>query len=194
MMLQLVTDAVISKGYGGAPAFYSSEDGRMISFKIGCKVYDKKADKETRWVNLNVNAFDDLAERVRRMNLKEGSHINLVGTFDMKPWVNRETGEITAWPTIRATNIEYAASLLPKQDAQAAQKAAKKKKSAEGGPCPAKSRAARPAAGTTFRLHGIRALWRCPFVLSGRDLAGSKTNTCPMAYARRSPIACAFIF
>lgn len=39
MMLQLVTDAVISKGYGGAPAFYSSEDGRMISFKIGCKVY-----------------------------------------------------------------------------------------------------------------------------------------------------------
>lgn len=32
--------------------------------------------------------------------------------------------EITAWPTIRATNIEYAASLLPKQDAQAAQKAA----------------------------------------------------------------------
>lgn len=96
MMLQLVTDAVISKGYGGAPAFYSSEDGRMISFKIGCKVYDKKAEKETRWVNLNVNAFDDLAERVRRMNLKEGSHINLVGTFDMKPWVNRETGEITA--------------------------------------------------------------------------------------------------
>lgn len=39
MMLQLVTDAVISKGYGGAPAFYSSEDGRMISFKIGCKVF-----------------------------------------------------------------------------------------------------------------------------------------------------------
>lgn len=41
MMLQLVTDAVISKGYGGAPAFYSSEDGRMISFKIGCKVYGR---------------------------------------------------------------------------------------------------------------------------------------------------------
>lgn len=131
MMLQLVTDAVISKGYGGAPAFYSSEDGRMISFKIGCKVYDKKADKETRWVNFNVNAFDDLAERVRRMNLKEGSHINLVGTFDMKPWVNRETGEITAWPTIRATNIEYAASLLPKQDAQAAQKPSPAQQKAE---------------------------------------------------------------
>ena len=89
MMLQLVTDAVISKGYGGAPAFHSSEDGRMLSFKIGCKVYDKRADKETRWVNFNVNAFDDLAERVRRMNLKEGSHINVMGNFDMKPWVNR---------------------------------------------------------------------------------------------------------
>jgi hypothetical protein len=93
MMMQLVTDAVISKGYGGAPAFHSSEDGRMLSFKIGCKVYDKRADKETRWVNFNVNAFDDLAERVRRMNLKEGSHINVMGNFDMKPWVNRETGD-----------------------------------------------------------------------------------------------------
>ena len=123
MMMQLVTDAVISKGYGGAPAFHSSEDGRMLSFKIGCKVYDKRADKETRWVNFNVNAFDDLAERVRRMNLKEGSHINVMGNFDMKPWVNRETGEITTWPTIRAVNIEYAASALPKQDAQTAQKA-----------------------------------------------------------------------
>ena len=95
----------------------------MLSFKIGCKVYDKRADKETRWVNFNVNAFDDLAERVRRMNLKEGSHINVMGNFDMKPWVNRETGEITTWPTIRAVNIEYAASALPKQDAQTAQKA-----------------------------------------------------------------------
>ena len=123
MMMQLVTDAVISKGYGGAPAFHSAEDGRMLSFKIGCKVYDKRADKETRWVNFNVNAFDDLAERVRRMNLKEGSHINVMGNFDMKPWVNRATGEITTWPTIRAVNIEYAASALPKQDAQTAQKA-----------------------------------------------------------------------
>lgn len=95
----------------------------MLSFKIGCKVYDKRADKETRWVNFNVNAFDDLAERVRRMNLKEGSHINVMGNFDMKPWVNRETGEITTWPTIRAVNIEYAASALSKQDAQTAQKA-----------------------------------------------------------------------
>lgn len=124
MMMQLVTDAVISKGYGGAPAFHSSEDGRMLSFKIGCKVYDKRADKETRWVNFNVNAFDDLAERVRRMNLKEGSHINLMGSFDMRPWVNRETGEITAWPTIRAVNIEYAASPAARQETQAAQKAA----------------------------------------------------------------------
>jgi len=124
MMLQLVTDAVISKGYGGAPAFHCSEDGRMLSFKIGCKVYDKRADKETRWVNFNVNAFDDLAERVRKMNLKEGSHINVVGNFDMKPWVNRETGEITTWPTIRAINIEYAASAAPRQESQPAQKAA----------------------------------------------------------------------
>lgn len=124
MMLQMVTDAVISKGYGGASAFHYSEDGRMLSFKIGCKVYDKKAERETRWVNFNVNAFDDVAERVKKMNLKEGSHINLMGSFDMRPWVNRETGEITTWPTIRAINIEYAASPAARQETQAAQKAA----------------------------------------------------------------------
>lgn len=184
MMLQLVTDAVISKGYGGAPAFYSSEDGRMISFKIGCKVYDKKADKETRWVNLNVNAFDDLAERVRRMNLKEGSHINLVGTFDMKPWVNRETGEITAWPTIRATNIEYAASLLPKQDAQAAQKAA-----------PAQQKQSSPLCRrNSFPASRDMSPLAMPIRIIRTKPNRFKTNTCPMAHTRRSPIACAFIF
>lgn len=103
-----LTDAVISKGYNGAPAFYNSDDGGIISFKVGKKVYDKKAENQTRWLNFNVNAFDDVAGRVRKMNLKEGSHINLTGDFDMKPWVNRSTGEITTWPTIKLTEIEYA--------------------------------------------------------------------------------------
>ena len=96
----------------------------MLSFKIGCKVYDKKAERETRWVNFNVNAFDDVAERIKKMNLKEGSHINLMGSFDMRPWVNRETGEITTWPTIRAINIEYGASPAARQETQAARNAA----------------------------------------------------------------------
>ena len=123
MMMQLVTDAVISKGYGGAPAFHSSEDGRMLSFKIGCKVYDKRADKETRWVNFNVNAFDDLAERVRRMNLKEGSHINVMGNFDMKPW---STGRPARSPHGRPSEPSTSSTpqaRIPKQDAQTAQKA-----------------------------------------------------------------------
>lgn len=127
MLSITITDAVISKGYNGAPAFYSSDDGRIFSFKVGTKVYDKKAENQTRWLNFNVNAFDDVAGRVRKMNLKEGSHINLAGDFDMKPWVNRTTGEVTTWPTIKLSVIEYAtppSRSEPQQQAQATAAAA----------------------------------------------------------------------
>ena len=117
MILQLITDAVISKGYNGAPAFHTSADGNMLGFKVGCKVFDKKADNETRWININVNAFDDVAQRIQKMNLKEGSHINLFGSFDMKPWINRETGEVKTWPTVRAIAIEYASSVTVRTSA-----------------------------------------------------------------------------
>lgn len=115
MMLQIVTDAVVSRGYDGAPAIYTSEDGQFISFRVGHKVYDTRAPNNTRWVNLNVNITGDLIPKIQKMNLKEGSHINIFGNFDMRPNVNRENGEITTWPTIKASHIEFAAS-RPKQE------------------------------------------------------------------------------
>lgn len=114
-----LTDAVVSKGYNGAPAFYSSEDGRIISFKVGKKVYDKKAENQARWLNFNVNAFDDVSARIRKMNLREGSHINVMGDFDMKPWANRTTGEISTWPTIRLRDVEYASAPAAEKPQQA---------------------------------------------------------------------------
>ena len=116
MMLQLITDAVISRGYDGTPALYVSEDGQFLSFRVGHRIYDTRAQNNTRWINFNVNVTGELIERVRKMNLKEGSHINVVGTFDMRPNVNRDTGEVTTWPTIKAMSIEFASGYKPRQE------------------------------------------------------------------------------
>ena len=75
MILQIVTDAVVSKRYDGAPALHLSEDGNFLSFRIGHKVYDTRI-KGPRWINFNVYAAGELAQRIAAMNLREGSHIN----------------------------------------------------------------------------------------------------------------------
>lgn len=117
MMLSIITDAVISRGYDGSPAIYTSEDGQFLSFRIGSKVYDTRAPNNTRWVNQQVNVRGELVGRVQKMGLKEGSHINVYGAFDMRPNVNRETGEITSYPTIRSEGIEYASGAKPRPSA-----------------------------------------------------------------------------
>ncbi len=110
MMLMMLTDAVISKGYGNAPTIRYFDDGDGAGFRVGVSVYDKNAENSTRWVNLNVIVSGKLTEQIRRMKLQEYSHINIVGTFDMRPSVNTETGEIKAWPTVRPFKIEFATS------------------------------------------------------------------------------------
>ena len=56
MFKAIVTEAVISKGYDGAPAFRFSENGDSVRFRFGKKVFDSKAENNTRWVNMAVKA------------------------------------------------------------------------------------------------------------------------------------------
>ena len=72
-------------------------------------------------VHIDGNVEVDFYQFADIVDLLGGVEVDLRN--DEAQWVNRETGEITTWPTIRAVNIEYAASALPKQDAQTAQKA-----------------------------------------------------------------------
>lgn len=70
MFKVIATDVVISKGYDGAPALKFSENGESVRFRIGKKVYDTRAENNTRWVNLSAKAFGPVCERIKRCSLK----------------------------------------------------------------------------------------------------------------------------
>ena len=85
MMKIFISDAVVSRGYDGAPAirlFNSENGGEFAVFQVGIRKYDSRAENNHRWVNLKVKAFGDLCERIKKMSLKEGSFISLCGDYD----------------------------------------------------------------------------------------------------------------
>lgn len=113
MLKMIITEAVVSKGYDGAPAirFYDGEGGSQIAnFRIGKRVYDSKADNNHRWVNLNVKAFGDVCERIKRMKLKEGSYINIIARYDEETWTVKDTNETRTGAVLYLEDIEYANS------------------------------------------------------------------------------------
>ena len=104
MMKLFISDAIVSRGYDGAPAirFFNSEsgNGEFAVFQIGKRKYDSRADNNHRWVNLKVKAFGDACERIKKMKLKEGSSVNLVGDYDEESWKDRESGEERSSPAL----------------------------------------------------------------------------------------------
>lgn len=107
MFKVFATEAVISKGYDGAPALRFSENGESVRFRIGMKVYDSKAENNTRWINISVKAFKGLCERIRKMQLKEGSRINLIGRLDEDTWEDKNTHEQKSVMVIILDEVEY---------------------------------------------------------------------------------------
>lgn len=108
-MLKLIaTDVVISKGYNGAPALRFSDKGDSVRFRIGKKVYDSRAENNTRWVNLSVKAFGPICERISKMQLKEGSFVHLSGRLDEEVWQDQETQEEKSMTVVVLEEIEYA--------------------------------------------------------------------------------------
>ena len=107
MFKVFATEAVISKGYDGAPALRFSENGDSVRFRIGMKVYDSRAENNSRWINISVKAFKGLCERIKKMQLKEGSRINLIGRLDEDTWEDRETHEQRSTMVIILDEVEY---------------------------------------------------------------------------------------
>lgn len=77
MLKVFATQVVISRGYDGAAAIKFSEKGDAVRFRIGKKVYDPNAENNARWVNLAVKGFGPICERIKKMQLKDGSFVNL---------------------------------------------------------------------------------------------------------------------
>ena len=110
MFKVIATEVVISKGFEGAPALRFSEKGDSVRFRIGKKVYDTRAENNHRWVNLSVKAFGPLCERIKKMQLKEGSFVNLLGRLDEDVWEDAATHERKSAMVVILDEIEYCAA------------------------------------------------------------------------------------
>ncbi len=108
MLKVFATQVVVSKGYDGAAALRFSEKGDSVRFRIGKKIYDPHAENQARWVNLSVKAFNGVCERIKKMQLKEGSFVNLIGRLDEDSWTDPNTGESKSMMVIILDDIEYA--------------------------------------------------------------------------------------
>ena len=124
MFKVFVTNVVVSKGYENNPAlkFFGKEDS-CVQFRVGEKVYDTNAENNTRWVNHSVKAFGDVCERIKKMQLKEGSLINFTGTLTEEVWTEGEGDKKTkkSAQVIVLDSIEYTSggSKKPANDTQA---------------------------------------------------------------------------
>ena len=108
MLEVIATSAVVSRGYDGAAALRFSEKGDAVRFRMGEKGYDTRAENNTRWINLTVKAFGDICERIKKMQLKEGSFINFRGRLDEDVWTDQQTGESKSTMVVVLDDIEYA--------------------------------------------------------------------------------------
>lgn len=115
MLEVFATSVVVSRGYDGASSLKFSEKGDAVRFRIGKKIYDSRADNNTRWINLSVKAFGDVCERIKKMQIKEGSFINIRGRLDEDTWTDQNTNESKSAMVIILDDIEYAGG-KPKED------------------------------------------------------------------------------
>lgn len=115
MLKVIATDVIISKGFDGAPALKFSEKGDSVRFRIGKKVYDTRAENNQRWVNLSVKAFGTVCDRIKKMQLKEGSFINILGRLDEDSWEDSTTHEKKTAMVIILDEVEYCSSGGSKQ-------------------------------------------------------------------------------
>lgn len=109
MLRVFVTGAIVSKGFDGAPAIkiHQGEKSDIVRFRIGTKVFDPKAEGNNRWFNLSVKAFGNVCERIKKMELKEGSYINLSGRLDEESWEDPTTHQMKKMVVLIADEVEY---------------------------------------------------------------------------------------
>ena len=109
MFKVFATDVIVSKGYENQDAVRFTEDGSGVRFRIGKKVYDKNAENNQRWINFSVKGFGPVVERIKKMQLKEGSFIHITGRLDEETWVaDQTTGATKSQTVIVLEDIDYA--------------------------------------------------------------------------------------
>ena len=115
MFKVFATDVIVSKGYANQSAVRFSEDGKIVRFRIGKKVYDRNAENNTRWFNVSVKGFGPIAERIQKMQLKEGSLIHISGTLDEESWLDQTSNTTKTQTVIIIDDIDYASGGAKKE-------------------------------------------------------------------------------
>lgn len=118
MLKVFATQVVISRGYDGAAAIKFSEKGDAVRFRIGKKLYDPNAENNARWINMAVKGFGPICERIKKMQLKDGSFVNLIGRLDEDVWEDQQTHEKKSAMVIILDDIEYASGGGKSKDSQ----------------------------------------------------------------------------
>ena len=118
MLKVFATDVIVSKGYENQGAVRFSDDNQSVRFRIGKKVYDKNAENNQRWVNFAVKGFGPIVERVKKMQLKEGSLIHISGTLDEESWLDQPSNTTKTQTVIIIDDIDYASGSGAKKDGQ----------------------------------------------------------------------------
>lgn len=121
MLAVLITGAVISKGYQDEPAIKTSDSGKAVWFRVGKKVYDPQAKDNRRWINLDIKGFNNMVERIQKMQLKEGVYVNIRGRLDEDVWED-SSGATRKKLVVIAEDIEYAGGKA-KEDSEEAEPA-----------------------------------------------------------------------
>ena len=102
-----ITKAVVSPGYDKTEALKFSDSGEAVRFRVGIPHYDAKAENNTFWENETVKAFGPVCEQIKKMKLKEGSWITIVGEKIFDSWEDEEEDEIKHASAIKLLKVEY---------------------------------------------------------------------------------------
>ncbi len=133
MFKVFITNAVVSKGYENTPALKFSESGESVRFRIGASFYDANAENKTRWINKSVKAFGTLCERLKKLDIKEGTHLNLEGNLVLEVW-NDKDGKEQSTDVVILTDFEFASnSTSEKTGEKNEQKGKESKEQTNGG-------------------------------------------------------------
>lgn len=107
MIQTTITNAVVSKGYNGAPPVIYFDEGNVAVFRVGIKQYDKNAEDKTHWVNIEARASGVMAKRIEKMQIKEGTHVSLCGKMIETEWENKKTNRMEKSFVIHLSDIEF---------------------------------------------------------------------------------------
>lgn len=106
----ILNNVRISKGYNGADAISANDKGTVASFKVFWSVYDSREENNIRWINRNCKCFEDVYNRIRRMKLKAGSVVNIVGSLDDEVYEDKD-GKTQHKEVIIVESITFGVSL-----------------------------------------------------------------------------------